>query len=735
MGKDEEQAIELLKSSHRSQKELILKYGGKWLKEIGDGVLAEFPSALDAVKCAMEIQKSSDPGLVRIGIHLGDIFYNKGEIYGDGVNIASRIESEASPGGICISETVFQNIRNQKDIQTSSLGKRNLKNVKEPIELFQIKGEGIYTKSNLRPKSVSLAFTILLTIGISIITGIIVWFSKPLGEINSKDTKYYHIYLPNETQVALIGSAHFGNGQTAIALLPDGSTLVFAGQQAHTTQLYVRYLNDMRVIPLAGTMGAFYPFFSPDGEWVGFISENKLKKISLKENSVFTICEVSDPFGATWLLNEEIIFNDNQGATLKKVSANGGIPVVIEQVFENDAFTGWLSNPFLLPGGEKIICNIGNMGEIAIISFKNGVIKQLKGIRGISPKYISTGHIVCIIEDVLVAVPFNLTIMEITGNVYPIIKSLRTEATRPIGQYSISNDGKLAFISGSSAGLASFIWVSRSGDEIEPLSLQPDYYGTFSLSFDGTKIAYVKYPDIWVYDMKEDNKIRITNPGENFRSAWSSDDKNIAFTFVREGIRRVYQKPSNGIGEEIEFVGSEGLSVISRSRNNKYFSYLQNADIYLYSLEDNKNQLLVHSPFNETQMDFSPDGRYFVYLSDETGQMEVYVQSIPTTGERWNISHGLGYDPIWSIRGDEIFYRNSNQWFSVKVNSDNDFIPEKPALLFEGSYVDIGGKSFAVSPDCNRFLLLKQVNDEKFSNNVVIVENWFEEVKQKTAGQ
>jgi Tol biopolymer transport system component len=120
-------------------------------------------------------------------------------------------------------------------------------------------------------------------------------------------------------------------------------------------------------------------------------------------------------------------------------------------------------------------------------------------------------------------------------------------------------------------------------------------------------------------------------------------------------------------------------------------------------------------------MELSPDGRYFMYLSDETGQNEVYVQTFPFSENRWNVSHREGIDPIWSFNGDEIYYRTVNTWYSVRIDTQNGFKASRPALKFGGNYVDISGKSFAVSPDGERFLVLEQVNQEPFSDVIVFV--------------
>jgi serine/threonine-protein kinase len=489
------------------------------------------------------------------------------------------------------------------------------------------------------------------------------------------------------------------------------------------------------LIPLDGTFGAYRPFFSPDGKWVGFISANKLKKVSLESNSVFTICEVSYPYGANWLPNDEILLTDNQGAILKRVSSTGGIPTVITKVSENNTLNGWLSNPSVLPDGKHILCNVGNEGTIVVLEVITGAAKVITGIKGYSPKYIPTGHITCVYENTLVACSFDLKNKNTEGKVYPVINSIRTEVQRPSGQFSIANDGKIAFVPGSSAALSNFIWISRSGEELETLSLPTDNYRTFSLSNDGTKVAIPLPPNIWVHDMLNNTKVRITNLAIGTAHSWGPN-QTLAFPLENNGKFSLFHKSVIGTGQISEFANTNGISrAVSWSKNGESIGFIDNDDLYLYSIKEGKKELLLQTPHNETQIDLSPDAKYFTYISDETGQLEVYVQSIPPSGQRWSISNGIGIDPIWSKKGDEILYRNTYQWYSVSVNTENGFEAGKPELLFEGSYVDVGGKSFALSPDGQRILLLKSDKNENVTDNLVIVDNWFEELKRITSDQ
>ena len=326
MGDNEDRAFQILKQFKDIATPLVKKKDGKWHKDLGDGALCSFGSALDAVKAGIIIQdqiNSKTNFRVRIGIHLGDVTFQNGDVFGDGVNVASRLQSEAAPGGICLSETVFKNIRNKDGIKTQFLGTRKLKNVEGPLRLYQVSLPNVETKKRTKVRLISIWEAIALSIAMALLSGFLVWYFSNPEKLQQSNVERYEIHLPQDAPLALIGSAHFDIGQTALAISPNDELLVYACQEAQTTRLYIRRMDSYEVEVLKGTEGAFSPFFSPDGKWIAFFSDNYLKKVSINGGEPLTLCQASNPIGGVWTPDDRIIYSDNEGGNLMWIDSSG----------------------------------------------------------------------------------------------------------------------------------------------------------------------------------------------------------------------------------------------------------------------------------------------------------------------------------------------------------------------------------------------------------------------------
>lgn len=282
MGEKEDFALQVLHHFKEKAISLVQMHEGIWHKDLGDGALCSFENALDAVNCAIAIQRHLNLQTefkVRIGIHLGDITYRDGDLYGDGVNIASRIQGEAAAGGICISESVYKAVRNKDDVSIEYLGKRKLKNVDWTTRLYQVSNSGVLTRSGPSSRVISLKKAVMLALSVGLFVSLIwMWALSQSQSIKVATVERHDIVLPEATPLALIGSATFGVGQKALALSPSSDLLVYVGQVDQTTHLYLRSMESYDVEKMSGTDGAFFPFFSPDGELDRFLYRPVLKK-------------------------------------------------------------------------------------------------------------------------------------------------------------------------------------------------------------------------------------------------------------------------------------------------------------------------------------------------------------------------------------------------------------------------------------------------------------------------
>ncbi len=547
--------------------------------------------------------------------------------------------------------------------------------------------------------------------------------------------KRWNIDLPESAPIAPIGSVPFGIGQPALALSPDGANLVYVADLAGKTQLYWRPMDQFEAVPIPGTEGAFNPFFSPDGQWIGFFSGNEMKKVSIGGGEPVLLCEVKGPAGASWGLDDRIIFSQHDGATLSWISASGGRPQVLTEKQLPYNF------PEILPGGKAVLVSGRLDLGISIVLPDSGEKKMLID-RGSNPRYISTGHLIYSQGGRLEAVPFDLDNLKVTGSPVPVLDNIRIEATLGAAQCAVSNDGTLVYLPGVYQGKSKLIWSDRKG-HAEQLQFPAETHGTFQLSPDGKHLAIeVKNTkwDVWIFDLLRGSRSKLTiMEGTNWRPVWTPDGRWVTFSSERAGAYYIFMQSADGSGEIKQLTKSETYqSPSSWSPDGKllaFYEATQTFDIYLLSMNDeSKRHSFATTRFAELVPAFSPAGRLIAYTSDEQGQYEVYVQPYPQTGEKWRVSTEGGEEPVWSLNSHELFYRNGRKWMAVSYSTNPKFSAELPRVLFEGDYLNVSGRSYDVSPDDQRFLLLKSSEEPSRQTQLNVVTNWFEELKRKAPG-
>ncbi len=652
MGEDEQKAFEVLDQFKSIATPLVQKHNGKWHKDLGDGALCSFGSALDAVKSAIAIQQQLNKEIdskIRIGIHSGDVTFQDGDVFGDGVNIASRIQSEAAPGGICLSEAVYKTVRNKEGIKAAFLGKRKLKNVEGLTRLYQISAQGIETKGQTPVKVISLWKAIVMSVGFAVLLSVLsVWYFQSPGISQSKGVERYDIILPEETPLALIGSAPLGIGQTALAISPDGNLLVYAGQEDRTTRLFVRSIDIGEVDVLEGTEGAFSPFFSSNGEWIGFFSSNYLKKVSIRGGEPITLCEVINPNGGVWASDDRIIFSDDFGASLNWIHSEGRERHEL-QVEGASGTYGSFNFPSLL--GEKyILVSTSYPKGINAISLENG--QQVKLLdQGNNPHFLSSGHLSFVVYGRLMVVPFDIKSLTINGKIVSIIDDLRTESFT--GQVTVSSGGDLIYAPGISAMESELVFRSIDGNE-EVLPIKSDYHGEFRISPNGEKlvISNLNTRDIRVYDISSQTMTRLTHDGRSYGGKWTPNGKEITYGSNIDNQNKILQINASGFDAPIEIISGTSARAHDWSSDGKVLMYGESnlatsSDIKFHFLDQTKEDLVL-MPNRASQLlaSFSPNSDYIAYMSDESGQSEVYVQPFPSNDNRWTVSSDGGEEPI-----------------------------------------------------------------------------------------
>jgi len=542
------------------------------------------------------------------------------------------------------------------------------------------------------------------------------------------------INLPDDHVLGFFRSSGLALRQLPFALSPDGSQLVYAADRIdNPTQLFLRLMNQYEVRPIPGTDGASSPFFSPDGQAVGFFVNEKLKTVTLRGGEPRTICEANFPRPTgSWGDDGMIYFIGRDG--LSRVSAAGGDVELL--AVESDPVAG--NYPQLLPGGKAVLMS---SREGALYVSLETMEQKLLFEDAHYVRYVPTGHLVYERSGALEAVPFSLATPKVTSSPAPVIQKILFDSVYGSVQFAFSDNGVLVYVPGDDTGKTIPTWVDRQGNE-EPLDMPAQYYGTPKLSPNGEELAIVVkelQSNVYIYDVATGRGSRLTLEGNNSAPVWTPDGKQITFSRRMEGEENCYLlwQPADGSDEAESLYSSQHIiRPYSWSSDGKLLTFSEwpptsESDIWILSLEgDREPELKLRTKFREHFSTFSPDGRWMAYMSNKEGKSQVYVQPYPVIDRVIPISYGLGEEPIWSPKGNELFYRSNDKWMVVSISTEPEFKAGTPEVLFEGPYINVDGMSYDVAPDGQRLLVLKPQYDDSQVRKLRVVTNWFEELKR-----
>jgi serine/threonine-protein kinase len=574
------------------------------------------------------------------------------------------------------------------------------------------------------------------------VTGLAIWILKPTPQAAPQPVSRVAIALPpGDRLVAAGGIAGTGTSGSLVALSPDGRYIAYAAVRGSTQQIFLRAMDQSEARPIPGTEGADGPFFSPDGQWVGFVSARTvIRKFPLSGGAPLSLFSGFPISGASWGSQGTIVFSTPVAAPgFQQISDSGGTPQPLTRLEKGEAPHLW---PEFLPGGTAVLFNTGTSANrrIAVYSLKTGERRDL--VQGAYPRYARSGHMVYAQAGTLMAVPFDVEQLRLIGTPVPVVEGVLQE---PGGSthYGVSATGSLAYVSGGAAAIQRrLMWVTRNGTE-EPLAAPAQAYGYPRLSPDGRRIAVELDNQIWLYDLSRDTLTRFTFEGPNNQGpVWMPDGKRIAFGSQKEGQRRnlFWQLADGGGGLERLTTSEEQQNVTSLSSDGQLMAFFAQGgpglrDIWVLQLSDRKAQPFLRTPFNEGAPSFSPDGRWLAYLSNESGRPEIYVQPYPGPGGKWQISTDGGTEPLWNRNGRELFYRAGNKMMAVQVTTEPAFTAGKPLRLFEKEYAKsefpATGRAYDVSSDGQRFLMVKETDQNTAPAQINVVLNWFEELKRR----
>ena len=568
---------------------------------------------------------------------------------------------------------------------------------------------------------------------VATIAAFAVWFLRPTAQ---KPVTRFAIVLPAGQHLAALD-------EPVVAVSPDGTHLAYVAIQGGNRQLYMRAMDTPEAKPIPGTEGADAPFFSPDSQWLGFFASGKLKKVSVTGGAAVPLTDVlATTFrGASWGVDETIVF---QNGGLWRIPAAGGIPQRLTMLDSKKGESRHLW-PDFLPDGKAVLFAVGFSNGGVPGNWRIVVRSQKKGERldltdGTRPIYAPTGHLIYTEAGTLMALPFDAQRLAVMGSSLPVLEGVVESPVSGVAQYSFSSTGSLVYVSGGLQGTQRrLVWVDRKGAE-QPLSAPSRGYRTPRISPDGRRVAVgTTENQIWLYDPARETLTRLTFEGATNTPIWTPDSKRVTFQSDRAGgPPNLFWQLADGSGSPERLTTSENLhapGAWSPDGQVLAFTEIQPTtarDLWTMHLSDHKAQLFLRTSYNEGEPQFSPDGHWLAYISDESGRFEIYVQPYPGPGGKWQISTEGGTEPVWGHNG-EIFYRSGNKMLAVDTTTHPNFSAGKPKVLFESPYVLSLGTSpnYDVSADGQRLLMIKE-NEQAISiGQINVVLNWFEELKQK----
>jgi Tol biopolymer transport system component len=527
---------------------------------------------------------------------------------------------------------------------------------------------------------------------------------------------------------------------------PDGRRVVLVVRDAVGRQsLWLRPLDALDAQPLAGTEAGGLPFWSPDGRSIGFIAAGKLKKLDVSGGPAQTLSDAVSVGGA-WNRNGVIVFSRSSTEGLYRIPAAGGTPEPLTTLDKsrNEYVHAW---PYFLPDGRHFLYVAGTSprekSAIFLGSLDSKQPRLLLGVES-SVAYAPPGFLLYAREGTLEARPFDADRLELTGEAVPVVRQIGFTMGNARAHFSVSETGTLLYRNDTAAADTQLVWFDRAGKQLDTVGAA-GHYSDIRLSPDGKRVAFQRLDmergasDIWLIESARGTTSRLTfDPANDGDPVWSPDGGRIVFSSMREGLPNLYQKLSSGAGGEELLLKTEDAKFANDwSPDGRYILYTamsrQSFDLWVLPLfGERRPEPFLRTDFQESSGRFSPDGRFVAYVSDESGRYEVYVQSFPASGGKWQVSNGGGASPRWRRDGRELFYLSADgKLMAVEVDGSSDrFEAGVPGPLFETLVGAISGDSpYDVAADGRRFLV-KVLVEEKAPAPVTVVLNWTADLKR-----
>jgi serine/threonine-protein kinase len=544
------------------------------------------------------------------------------------------------------------------------------------------------------------------------------------------------------TQSGTLSTALFGHN---VAISPDGSRVAYTSVLQGRPTLFLRRLDQPAAVPLAGTEGATQPFFSPDGQKLGFATNLSIAYVSVDGGVPTVVCTLNPGTRTgSWGSDDAIVFAQGAGSGIFRVKAAAG--QTPEPILRGSAETGEsYAEPSPLPEGHGLLYTVLLPGGGSRVEARrlDGSATTVVAEGGVGARYMPPGFVLFAKGNRVMAVRFDASSLRTSGAPVVAFEGAFTKAADGVADIAVAGDGTAIFLAGQNGDSERrLVWVDRIGRRLGPAI---DEFLVLArnqrLSPDGRRLAITvgnsASAQIWIYDLTgADQPIKLTHRDHNTFANWSADGRRIYFLHAARPTAEatVRSLPADGSVLEPEPVSPDEPSgaPLACSPDGAYLIYGHRSKNTLLPLRGGAPQPWPGTPFREVGADFSRDGRLVAYASDPSGRLEIYVRPFPGPGTPVRVSAEGGHDPRWSHDGRELYFRNGARVFSAKVLSATPaFRAERPRLLFEGDYSHEQHNStirfYDVAPN-GRFLMLAPAG--KSTASLVLVQNWAEELER-----
>ncbi len=535
----------------------------------------------------------------------------------------------------------------------------------------------------------------------------------------------------------------------ALSISSDGSSLIYTVQRGDATELHRRFMDQLVPTRLSGTEGAQGPFFRFSTDDLGFFAKSQLYRMSPGDSSPVRLSESANPRGASWV-GEQIVFSPRTEGGLSVMSSRGAAPTSLTEL---DVDKGERSHrwPSILPGGNHMLftCWTAEGFDVEMLNLQSRERKLLVK-DGSYARFVPTGHLLFVRDSALMAVAFDPSDENVVGEPMKIVEDIHFDRLTGAAFYDVSSDGTLVYAPREEEReeiYGRLLTLRRDGAArlLNPISRA---YQVPRLSLSGKSVLTILTErggtDVWSMELERATMTRITFDGQNGVAVWHPDGNQIAFTAERGGAFNLFSKAIDSSEPERRLTESPNTQFpTSWSPDGSELAFVEfdpetGFDVWIWRKRGHggKSEPFQNSTFNESAAVFSPDGRFLAYVSNETGEDEVYVRPADGSSGKWRISTAGGREPVWRGDGAELFYRDEEWMMAVSIDAEGGFEPGAPRPLFEAPFDEAGAPyaNYDVTEDGSEFVMVR-TDEGREAKRLVVVTNWFSELREQVPVQ